>query len=562
MKKKKKRKKLSDAQRQEGKFRRDILTVFRESDFTHISSEHKQIVLAGRRGEFDGVFLFKNIIVLEEHTTLTDSSRLTDHLRKKNEFFQFALEHRDDLMGVLGEVCPEFARHVNSQPFGTTDYRIIPVYCPLNDIPVGYRGRYPSVVLLEHRVLMYFVRLVRAIKKSARFELLKFLRMELGHIGVAQSGSDFQRYDGLLLSASPSGFPSGHKLVSFLMDPQTLIERAYVLRVEGWYDQACLYQRMLAKNKLTQIRRYLGEEGRVFVNNIIVTLPDETHVKEINGPFSNQDITPVHITLPRQLQTIGIIDGQHRVFSYHEGNDAHESVIAELRDKQHLLVTGIVYPSNMSGEEKTEFEAGLFLEINDKQTRTKSGLRQAIEVITRPFSAVAIAKAVITKMADEGSLAGELERDFFDTTKIKTASIVSYGLRHVVAIDGKHSLFQLLPAGKQRALRKQTRSALDRYVAHCVCELDYFFSAFKQTVPTDMWTRDKKTSRALTTTTINGVIYCFRRLVQDNRVRSYDYYRRHLRNIHIDYRPTHFPYKSSHWRALGEEIYEQCFAKS
>jgi DNA modification methylase len=62
---------------------------------------------------------------------------------------------------------------------------------------------------------------------------------------------------------------------------------------------------------------------------------------------------------------VGIIDGQHRVFCYHEGSDVLEPKIAILRKRQHLLVTGIIYPSGIKEQARLEFEARLFLEIND-----------------------------------------------------------------------------------------------------------------------------------------------------------------------------------------------------
>ena len=63
-------------------------------------------------------------------------------------------------------------------------------------------------------------------------------------------------------------------------------------------------------------------------------------------------------------------------------------------------------------------------------------------MIISPFSAIAIAKSVVARLADTGPLAGSLEVHFYDKKKIKTTSIVSYGMRFIVGLEHEHSLFQ------------------------------------------------------------------------------------------------------------------------
>lgn len=60
--------------------------------------------------------------------------------------------------------------------------------------------------------------------------------------------------------------------------------------------------------------------------------------------------------LPDEMNSICIIDGQHRVYAHYEGeeNDPDEIEIANLRRKLHLLVTGLVFPGKclMSKKQK------------------------------------------------------------------------------------------------------------------------------------------------------------------------------------------------------------------
>ena len=127
---------------------------------------------------------------------------------------------------------------------------------------------------------------------------------------------------------------------------------------------------MLIKEKIKGMRKYLASEKRAFVNNVIVSLPRDTRLLDDKGqtisPSRITRTTPVTISLPQRFDSIGLIDGQHRVFAYHEGNDDAEPIIKLKRVKQQLLVTGIVFPNAIDDLAKAEFEARLFLEINDK----------------------------------------------------------------------------------------------------------------------------------------------------------------------------------------------------
>src|SRR3546814_6992999 len=91
----------------------------------------------------------------------------------------------------------------------------------------------------------------------------------------------------------------------------------------------------------------------------------------------------VNLVIPSRYNSVGIVDGQHRIFCYHEGADKYEALIKPLRGRQNLLATGIVYPDSYNEIEKRRFEAKLFLEINDKQKRTGSDLKHRDRKSTR-----------------------------------------------------------------------------------------------------------------------------------------------------------------------------------
>ena len=244
------------------------------------------------------------------------------------------------------------------------------------------------------------------------------------------------------------------------------------------------------------MRKYLTEEGRVFVNNVIVTLPDDVKLVDIkNGNNGNVVATPldasavkypVKIQIPQKAGNIGIIDGQHRVFSYHEGDDTHESTISQIRDKQHLLVTGIIFPKDMIEDDRIRFQAKLFLEINDKQTRTNAALRQVIGTIVNPFEAISIAKMVVNELARRTPMDDVLEQHFFDKGKLKTTSIVSYGMRHLTKLSGKDSFFYVWSNRKKNDLLKgKDMALLNQYVKFCADEINIFPTSLQEKYPSE-----------------------------------------------------------------------------
>ena len=112
-----------------------------------------------------------------------------------------------------------------------------------------------------------------AIKRSARFELMQFLNIPTEDIGNGGTGKSNGEYDGMILPESRSNFQQGFKVVTFYVDANLLLRTSYVMRRDGWMDSNNLYQRMISKTKIGRIRAFLKSEKRVFINNVIVTLP-------------------------------------------------------------------------------------------------------------------------------------------------------------------------------------------------------------------------------------------------------------------------------------------------
>lgn len=336
-----------------------------------------------------------------------------------------------------------------------------------------------------------------------------------------------------------------------------------MLRKDSWEDPDTAYQRMLVPKKIRSMRKYLNDSKRVYVNNLVVTLPSNTKFVSLTtdqelSATQLLDKQPVKIALPDEFNSIGLIDGQHRVYSYHEGYDQYESTISKLRTHQNLLVTAIMYPERVTSLEKTKFESNLFLEINSEQSKATSELIQAIALIVRPFTTEAISKAIISRLAKSGPLSGLLVEHYFDEDyKIKTSSIVSYGLKPLVKFKGDDSLMRLWGNPSKDKISEQVdKDLLNEYITFCVEQINELLLGFKLSLNREQWDIENNLECILGPTSINGFIVCLRELVLHGMTGDSNYYAEKLKGV-SDFKFS--TYKSSHWKKLGLELFKQFF---
>lgn len=561
---KRKRKKISEKDLEKRKLRKEVREIFRNTGFAKVKSvSDKEFEFKEGKGDFDDVFIYENIIVLLEYTC-TDAKYVGDHLKGKKILFDLVLENKREFIEFLEKNFEEFKKS-RDQRYPISQCELNIVYCSQNMPDKEHKKQFPKVKFLDYPILQYFLSVSKVIKKSARFETFDFLGLKYENIGekvLSTSSSKNEVYEGHILPEENSSFSKGFKVVSFYIDAESIIKRAYVLRKSGWKTVDGMYQRMLIKSKITKMRKYLKDKDRVFVNNIIVSLPgDETKLLDKEGNVVKSAVftrtQPVKIQIEEGFNLVGLIDGQHRVYAYHEGNDIYEEKIASLRKIQNLLVTGVIYPSTLDDDKRVEFEANLFLEINSNQSVADSELRQSIQLILEPFTNIAIAKGIVNQLALEGPLKGYLKSYFFEKA-LPTTSIVSYGLIPLVKTSGTDSLFSTWKEkDKEDVANKKNKKLLNEYKEYCISQINTFLGAYKNNIPEDLWTTDQKVSRFLTTTSINGLISCMRLVIENKKLGDFSYYDNKLKEISkFDFKS----YKSSQWRSLGETLYNKYFA--
>jgi len=561
------------AQKLQASQKRTVRRIFEAAGFSRVRTDGVEFKFKTRTGELDDMFLFDNVLVVAEYTIGASGS---GHISTKGTLFNLIDSNQEDFARFASELFPSLRELVDKSNFSEDQYKVRICYVSLAPISEEMEESFPSIRFMDATKLRYFDALARTIHRTSRFELLKFLQLDFSEVGkeVFTTSSMTHVFEGHLLPESHSSFPPGFKVASFYADPATLLMMSYVLRRDSWRTDEGLYQRVLVRSRMAEMRKYLVTEGRVFINNIIVTLPADTTLNEPGPSGKNLDpkklssVTRVAVSLPLKADTIGLIDGQHRVFCYHEGVDKFEAKIKKIRDRQNLLVTGIVFPKNYTDFEKRQFEAKLFLEINDKQKRARSELKQSIELILNPFSNVAISKAVIQRLNERGALKGMLQTNFFDPTSfIKTTSIVSYGLRPLVKLDGTDSLFSIWRDGTKNHLRDAQRSPasvddsahelLTKYIEFCTTKINDLLIAAKIAIGTNRWKIDHLDKKPnITPTVLNGFFVCMRRLAQENLITTQANYSTAFGELSkFDFSK----YKSSQWKQLGDTLFIKYF---
>lgn len=585
---KRKRKKLTKEQKDQIAQKKEIRGIFSKVGFQRIDGvEGKHFYYDGRQSELDDIFVLENVILIVEYTV---GVNYKEHLAKKNLFYQKVMSDAKAFVNFLNtdnhfiHFQEYYSSNVKPRYPNLSQLHVRIVYCSKTDVSEEYKQSMKNIRFCDFYVSYYFKYLTDALRLSALNEMLEFLDIDVSFFGknMSQSSTSNTVCKAYVLPEVKSFFKKGYKIVTFYMDPESVLKRAYVLRHEGWKEKSSsiYYQRMANPKRISDIRKYLATEKRVFVNNIIVTMSaadvvfydDKDNIIAMDDYGEFKEVGPevktsvVKLSLGDRDKSIGIIDGQHRLFAYHQGVDSLEPIISELRREQNLLVTGIVFPRNEKEEERRKYEAKLFREINVKQAKIPPQLEQELSLMVEPFSVTSIGKDILAKLSESGPLEGKLERYSFETGKVKSVSIVSFGLKPLIKLeDSTDSMFSIWdnPNKEQLLIAEKNANYQIRndYIDFCVEAIRSVFIGVKANIPNDEWglysAKEKK--GLLSITFINGFLNLLRFIIEnEKKLFTHEEYIKKLNGLNtFDFRR----YKTSHYREMGGDLYKNFFKK-
>lgn len=565
---KRKRKELMPDQilkRKQTQFRRRIRSAFSGARFEYIPSADKETKIGNRKIEVDAIFVYENIMVLCEDTCAENAQAKRDHKLKKNETSQVIKEHFADFYNWLIVSFPE--KKILIENHSVNRFKVYFLYFSASDLDVSEDDitRYAYLKFVSPQTLSYFEWITRCIHKSARFEIFRFLGLKNEDIGIVASDSGMKKIKApIIYPKEITGLRNNVRVVSFMMSAELLINTCYVLRKDNWEDSMYLYQRLVDKNKIKSIRQYLLSKGEAFYNNIIVALPDNVEFIDLaNARKSINEISNlenVSLEISSEMNSICVIDGQHRIFAHYEGDasDANETKISQLRKQLHLLVTGLIFPKDMSLIERAQIQSEIFLDINSNAKPVPPNVLLQIEMIKDPFSDIGLSRRILETLNKGGIFKNMFEMSSLDDSKIKIASIIKFALRYLVSIapsDGNMSFYSLWDGDKD-GIQKKKDEAYNAYVKFCASALREYFGAIRHKFETEWGNHD---SKLLSVTSINGFIIALTRQLSANGIKDFNFYTEKLSGWEYDFSKENFPFASSQYRKFSSVILYDVF---
>lgn len=547
--------------RRERAFINQNRSIFISSGFEAVPGVDKcHFDFGGVRSELDDIFIYENVIIFVEYTT-SSSANLGGHAKGKSGSHNKITADPSGFLSKLCELSPRASARLAKIPYTEKQRIYCAVYCSDPSVDDSHQNFFERTKFISRSERVYFKKLTGTLRRSARYELFDFLGVDtakVGSGGIVGGGGSIGRYHGSLLPEEHSNFPSGFRVVSFYVDPDSLLRRSYVLRQGGWRDSLNLYQRMIIPAKINAIRKYLRDQHRVFANNVVITLPDDTEIRDqaegVIDPNSISETTPAWIYLKDRPNSVGIVDGQHRVFSYYEDIEP-DALIDKFRKQQNLLATGIIYPPGTSKMAKEKFEASLFLEINSNQSGAKSELKQTIWLLLDPFRPVSVARMVVNKLANSAPLGGILQKSEYDIDRIKTTTIVVYGIQPLVKRSGSDSLYSIWSDPNKTDIVDGNKDidALERYIDFCAAHIGDFLTLVRNSLDQNRWKLAKAGGDGIiSVTTINSFIILMRKLIEDGNLTETDLKVKLDPLNSIDYGK----YRSSQYAALAARMHK------
>ena len=544
-------------------FRKKIRSSFTDAGFTYFSTLDKHFPIGTRTVELDYLFLYENIIVICEDNT--KQKKDIDHIRNKNESFAEIRNNKTAFLNWLSNTFPEKATMVKQ--YRPERYFLYYIYISQTELEIteDEKNRYSNLLFWDPETLSYFNRMAQCIQHSARYEIFRYLGLKNDEIGFSGSeGGKTTIKAPIIYPQEATGLRNGVRVVSFMMSAEKLLRTSYVLRKDSWEESMFLYQRLIEKDKVKSIRAFLAQKGEAFYNNIIVALPDNVTFEDDAGtPILVENIGDFQhckLVLPDEMNSICIIDGQHRIFAHYEApaTEKYELQIAPLRRQLHLLVTGLIFPTEMKEPERKQIQSQIFLDINDNTKKVAPNVLTHIEMVKDPFSDIGLARRVIERLNKKRVFLNRFELSALDESKIKVASIIKFALRYLVTVtpaEGKTSLYAYWQGNKE-AFQQKDEASLNDYIEFCANSIDLYFSAIRDAFKSS-W--NDPASKMLSVISINGFIIAFNRQLNKYGVSDYPFYSSCLRKLSIDFSKNGFPYTSSQYRKLSGRILAEAF---
>ena len=166
-----------------------------------------------------------------------------------------------------------------------------------------------------------------------------------------------------------------------------------------------------------------------------------------------------------------------------------------------------------------------------------------------------IAQDVIDLLNRKGLFTNKLQESRLSSGKLRTASIVKFALRYLVAInpvDGKGSLVTYWN-GDIVALKSEDMDAKKSYVAYCAKSLNEYFRSVKDAFDKD-WNWEGGDTLLPSVVAINGFLLALSKVLLKEEPKSYGYYLERFKRLKVNFSKKKFKYRSSQYHKFAHQI--------
>jgi DNA sulfur modification protein DndB len=288
-----------------------------------------------------------DVVGIDDEVALAIECKSTQRGRKFGDFSADLAKHaalRDGFNRAIKTQFPTESPRTTVFMFWTSDMTISD-----NDRKRAADAGIPILTELE---LEYYEQLVGQIGVAARFQFL----------GDVLAGKKISGLE-IKVPAIRSRM-GGHTAYTFSVAPEYLLKIAFVShRAKGTASDINAYQRMIKRDRIQSIRRYIADGG-IFPTNIVVNIGNQRWLQFDRGKQEAESKETVFgwLTLRPAYKVAWVIDGQHRLFAYAGQTSGEKSLLSV------LAFVGLP-PSEQSR---------LFVDINAEQRKVKQGLLQEL----------------------------------------------------------------------------------------------------------------------------------------------------------------------------------------
>jgi DGQHR domain-containing protein len=287
--------------------------------------------------------------------------------RKKEE--KNVREKLKALRGVMPILSKGFHKEPQYLKYTRIKYVLAVSNIEIKQVDKDFADESPKIYLWDEQFIQYYQNLYSVIGSATRYNLL-------GEMGIQP------RTQSLIQVPAWATLIGNSRAYSFFIDPQILLQAAYVARRE--FGNEKYYQRILQKKRISNVRAFI-KKGKAFPNSIIIAFekpPDFTPYPEINKQYIwwPDWLTFGCLSFPANYRSCWIIDGQHRLYSFSGvHSDAKISAIAF-----HKI--------------PIEKQAEYFIEINKEQKPVSPDLIWDLEGEMRPQSEDGIISNIVKRL--------------------------------------------------------------------------------------------------------------------------------------------------------------------